>query len=357
MTAREADMLEKQVELEQALTNRDAIIAVRDERLAALSSELDETQKLLANANSQVSALEKLQGTTAGEVINVERAMEVLRFDLKQSFEQSKALKAELATLQADLEAAHVAYAALEATASSDVEAAVLIQNELIEKAAEIEALLEERAGLARELNAVTTTAERLLDDLRDSESVRSELISELSSLRSAAEVAAAQNSDLSKNLSAEITKRTEAEANLAATSAELAQAKSSFEDGLVILSELRSALDELQISADETTVSLAERDEEILAITTQLDAAREVAATKTSQLELGQSQFEELQTGFQKQRIILMLRQSKYERASLEVETLKGQVAELTAQLEALQVELDAALADLDGPEEKVGE
>ncbi|MDG1430522.1 MAG: hypothetical protein P8Q23_03045, partial [Paracoccaceae bacterium] len=120
-------------------------------------------------------------------------------------------------------------------------------------------------------------------------------------------------------------------------------------DESLGTLADLREAMDVLQIAANEAASSLAERDEELRMITTELESAREIAATKTSQLELGKSQFEELQSGFQKQRIILMLRQSKFERAANENENLKANVAELTAQIDTQKLELEAALAELE--------
>ena len=214
---------------------------------------------------------------------------------------------------------------------------------------AELADLTTSHAEVSAELNAVQSTASVLLNELQDNEAIRAELTARSNALSNDLSAATDRIADLEDNLNAEITQRTDVEAQLAEAISGQQQTLESLNSTFEELKTTQVARDLVQTQLDEVSELLATREEELASTVEQRDAARNNASALSSRLAVGDESFQDLQKQFQIQRIILMLRQARFDRTAQENVDLKAKLTTADAEVVRLQAELDALLVEAD--------
>ena len=330
-----------------AIATLQATLANREGDLVEARAELAATQQALSEQTSQVAALERLQGSSVSAVADLERAMEVLRFDLQQSLRTLSEAAEEKRGLEDEIDELQIENATLNDRAeinSAKLEAAEIIKGQLEEEIAGITAVYSET------LAALGTSEQNLAilqSDLLESETDRAELAERVTALSNDAAAFELRIAELEVSLSDEITQRTDAEAQLSAALSAHTQTTESLNATFAELETAQAARDLAQTQLDEISALLAVREEELATTIEQRDAARTDAAAKASRLATGDENFQELQKQFQIQRIVLMLRQARFDRTTQEAEDLNAKLAAADAEIARLQSELAALGAE----------
>ena len=326
-----------------AIATLQATLANREGDLVEARAELAATQQALSEQTSQVAALERLQGSSVSAVADLERAMEVLRFDLQQSLRTLSEAAEEKRGLEDEVDELQIENATLNDRAeinSAKLEAAEIIKGQLEEEIAGITAVYSET------LAALGTSEQNLAilqSDLLESETDRAELAERVTALSNDAAAFELRIAELEVSLSDEITQRTDVEAQLSAALSAHTQTTESLNATFAELKTAQAARDLAQTQLDEISALLAVREEELATTIEQRDAARTDAAAKASRLATGDENFQELQKQFQIQRIVLMLRQARFDRTTQEAEDLNAKLAAADAEIARLQSELAA--------------
>ena len=326
-------------------------LEARDGQIEALKADLVQSSSELSDALSQVAALEAIQGDNVSEVADLERAMEVLRFDLRQSLvalDETKSENAELASTITDL---GIENAALGSELASIEDRLTEARDHATALGTQISELENARDELLKELEAVSLIVEQLQAEKALSEEAIASLASSSTDLQNALRDAETRISTLVDQVEAEIAAKGNVEQELTELQAALTQAQSSLDATFEELSATQQARNEAQASLAETANILNQRDSELANAITQLEAARSDAAEKGQRLATGDENFQDLQKQFQIQRIVLMLRQGRFDRAVQDAEDLtkklsaaEAEVIRLTEELSQLQPEASEA-------------